>query len=618
MNHSLFNGTVLVIALWLGPGLSPSVAGSNRLADHDSPYLAMHGDDPVDWQPWSEEVLARAGRENRLLFVSIGYFACYWCHVMQRESYQDPRIAALLNDRFISVKVDRELHPALDARLMDFVTRTRGAAGWPLNVFLTPDGNPLVGLTYLPAERFLALLTDLQRQWAGAPDYLREVAAAAASELSDVPPAPEPPPRPGQGAVHEALMVTQALQLADEMDGGFGEQNKFPMTPQLDALIGAYARTPSPPLKQFLLTTLDRMASQGLRDQLGGGFFRYTVDPGWQTPHFEKMLYDNALLASLYLRAARVFGRRDYERVARDTLDFMLREMSSPDGAMVASLSAVDQAGVEGGYYLWDDDTLAGLLTPAELRLARLMWGMQGAPELEAGHLPRITASAAEAAGKLEISEARLRRLLASARQKLLSARAGRVLPVDHKRLAAWNGLALRALVQGAALPGGERYRDAAQRLRDYLVKRLWDGDRLWRARERGSGGELGQAGLEDYAFAAQGLMAWARLNGNADDAALAGRWVRDAWRRFHDDRGWRLSDRTLLPSGYGVMLMDEGPLPSPSAVLLRLSMQLAQAEDDEALAARARRAIGAGHRRLLQAAFDYPSQVALMVEFLR
>lgn len=585
---------------------------ANPLSGHDSPYLAMHGKDPVAWQDWSAEVLAQAKRDHKLLFVSIGYFACHWCHVMQRESYQDPQVAKILNRHFVSVKVDRELNPALDAYLIDFVQRTRGASGWPLNVFLTPEGHPLVGLTYAPKDRFIALLAELQQQWQQTPDELAQAAAAAARMLQGVPMEPDPALSPGDGKRYQTIMVQQALQLRDEMDGGFGEQTKFPMVPQLDSLLSAYQRQPLPPLKAFLMLSLDRMATQGLRDHLGGGFYRYTTDPGWHTPHFEKMLYDNALLAMLYLRAAQVFQHADYEAIARDTLDFMRREMRSPQGALVASFSAVDAAGVEGGYYLWETKTLKSALSSEEYRLLELHWGLQGVASFDAGHLPRVQLPLGAAAEKLEIESVQAHQYYQSARAKLLKLRAVRHLPVDDKLLAAWNGLALTALVEGARLPGGEDYRQAAQGVRDYLVRVLWDGTRLLRA--RGRAGELGQSGLEDYAFAAQGLLAWAELTDSDDDFQLAARWVEDAWRRFYAPSGWLRSDQTLLPSGFGVPMLAEGPLPSPSSTLLKISLQVADRTNNETLKARVKQALAAGHRQLEQTAFDHPTQVDLLV----
>jgi len=583
--------TMLLVA-FTGPALA------NALGNHDSPYLAMHGDDPVAWHTWSAEVLARAKKENKLLFVSIGYFACHWCHVMQRETYRDPQVAKLLNEHFISVKVDRELNPALDAYLIDFVQRTRGVAGWPLNVFLTP---------------VFTLLSDLQQQWQQAPLYLAQTAAKAAATMKGEAARPDAALKPGDGQRYETLLVQQALQLGDEMDGGFGEQSKFPMVPQLDALLSAYEHDARPPLKSFLTLTLDRMATQGMRDHLGGGFFRYTIDPDWQTPHFEKMLYDNTLLAGLYLRAATIFKRADYADIARDTLDFMLDNMRGSQGALVASFSAVDADNVEGGYYLWESETLLDILTREEYRLMKILWGLEGHADFSAGYLPRLQMSLNEAASQLQIDNGLAQKQYSSARAKLLEVRARRNLPVDDKLLAAWNGLALTTLVEAAKLPRGKKYRNAAKSVRDYLLNTLWDGQRLLRA--KGKRGELGQAGLEDYAFAAQGLLAWAELTNNDDDFRLAVRWVNDAWRRFYSDTGWLLSDQTLLPSGFGVAMLDESPLPSPSSTLLKISLAVAQRNGDKMLLARAKQALAAGHTQLQQAAFNYPSQVTLLAE---
>ncbi len=600
-------------ALMVSMLLTAGPALANALGKHDSPYLAMHGDDPVAWHTWSAEVLARAKKENKLLFVSIGYFACHWCHVMQRETYRDPQVAKLLNEHFISVKVDRELNPALDAYLIDFVQRTRGVAGWPLNVFLTPEGYPLVGLTYAPKDRFFTLLSDLQQQWQQAPLYLAQTAAKAAATMKGEAARPDPALKAGDGQRYETVLVQQALQLGDEMDGGFGEQSKFPMVPQLDALLSAYAHNAMPSLKSFLTLTLDHMATQGLRDHLGGGFFRYTTDPDWQTPHFEKMLYDNALLAGVYLRAATIFKREDYADIARDTLDFMLDNMRDSQGPLVASFSAVDADNVEGGYYLWESETLLDILTREEYRLMKILWGLEGHADFSAGYLPRVQMSLDEAASQLHIDNGLAQKQYSSARTKLLNVRARRSLPVDDKLLAAWNGLALTTLVEAARLPGGKKYRDAAKGVRDYLLNTLWDGQRLLRA--KGRRGELGQAGLEDYAFVAQGLLAWAELTHNDDDFRLAVRWVNDAWRRFYSDTGWLLSDQTLLPSGFGVAMLDESPLPSPSSTLLKISLLVAQRNGDKMLLARAKQALAAGHTQLQQTAFDYPSQVTLLAE---
>jgi uncharacterized protein YyaL (SSP411 family) len=329
------------------------------------------------------------------------------------------------------------------------------------------------------------------------------------------------------------------------------------------------------------------------------------------------MLYDNALLAHLFLRASKILNRIDYEVVARETLDFMVSEMLKPEGAMVASFSAVDDANVEGGYYLWENEALAKILNPKELKLLKQLWGMEGDSGFEAGHLPRLQATLSDSAKEIKLSDREAQKLYDSARKKLLKARSLRKLPVDGKYLAAWNGLALRALVEGAKLEDGGKYKVAARKIRDYFVNVLWDGKRLWRA--RGKLGELGQAGLEDYAFGAQGLLAWAQLvedTTEGSDYQLAKRWVGDAWVRFYDKTGWRLSDQTLLPTGYGVPFLDESPLPSPSAILLHVSDILVKQTGDKSLKKYINSGMSAGHSQLKQVAFDYPTQVSTLVNF--
>jgi uncharacterized protein YyaL (SSP411 family) len=628
----MIKGVLSILVFALGV-FAPGYGTANALQGHASPYLAMHGQDPVQWREWTPAVLAQAKAENKLLFVSIGYFSCHWCHVMQRESFRNATIAHLLNEHFIPVKVDRELNPALDATLINFVQHTRGIAGWPLNVFLTPEGHPLVGMVYVPPDRFQALLKNLHEQWRLDGDTLRQEAMRAAEALKG--PVREtvalPPVTATVAGEIQEVLIQQALSLGDEMDGGFGEQSKFPMAPQLLALLNAYERTQHKGLQSLLRTTLDHMASQGLRDHLGGGFFRYTTDPGWQTPHFEKMLYDNALLARVYLKAARVFDKPRYAMIARDTLSFMTREMLTPEGAMVASFSAVDADGIEGGYYLWREETLKALLDKQEWRIVRTLWGLEGTTAWEAGHLPRQVVSPEAAARELGLSVEALRRHWVTAREKMLAARNKRHLPVDGKRLAAWNGLALSALVEGLNLEGLSKkeratYESAAGQVRDYLVLVLWDGRQLLRAvttRTDGSVTALGQAGIDDYAFVAEGLLAWSRQQQDEQAGALAQTLIHEAWRRFYDDTGWRLSDQALLPAGFGVPVLEEGPLPSAAATLQRLTGQILasgvkSAADDRYWRQRLNRSLAAAAVPLQQQAFDFPSHADVLMEQFR
>jgi len=565
------------VLLLILAGASPAQL-TNRLAGHPSPYLAMHGKDPVHWQDWGPEVLRLAEAENKLVFISSGYFACHWCHVMQRESYHDPAIAKLLNRHFIAVKLDRELHPALDAHLIAFVERTQGHAGWPLNVFLTPAGHPLVGLTYAPPAKFRELLQRLAETWATEADALKDVARRAAAELGAE--TASPGASPDLGALRIQLSA-EALELGDELQGGFGRQSRFPMIPQLLALLELLEIQPDARLLNLLQLTLDQMASQGLRDHLGGGFFRYTVDPGWQVPHYEKMLYTNAMMVGLYLRAARILERPAYREVAKETLEFALRELRGSDGGFIASLSAVDALGVEGGAYLWGADELERLLSPDELAAAQQRWRLHGTPPTEGGYLPVLDETATE------VSPA----LLESARTKLMKSRSQRSLPRDDKELAAWNGLMLSALAEAAAAFGDPRYVEAGQALERFLTTRLWDGQRLLRARSGSA--PVGSASLEDYAYVSKGLTDWASHSGDQSDLLLAARLVEDAWKRFYVEDAWQDSDDLLLPGQTRVRASADGPMPSPSAVLIGVSLELSSRLSLPELARKARQALG-------------------------
>ncbi|MGD8927195.1 MAG: DUF255 domain-containing protein, partial [Thioalkalispiraceae bacterium] len=380
-----FSTALLLFGMILSPKsyaeeLATGKAEKNALYQHASPYLAMHGRDPVHWLEWNKDAVELARKQDKLLFVSSGYFSCHWCHVMQRESYQNEEIASLLNTSFIPVKVDRELNSALDAHLIDFVERTQGYSGWPLNTFITPDGYPLVGFTYAPPEKFIQILTGLEKEWREKKSELKRLAKNASAELSiaEVSNSAVLPTDLAAGLMDS--FVNQSFTYADDLQGGYGQENKFPSVPQLNTLLTIYERKPNAQIKQFLKITLDNMAAQGLRDQLGGGFFRYVVDPNWQIPHFEKMLYDNALLAGLYYRAAGILAEPEYKNVANQTLDFILQELNTDSGAFAASLSAIDNKGIEGGYYLWDKEELTTILSDQEWKVVSLYWGLLGHP----------------------------------------------------------------------------------------------------------------------------------------------------------------------------------------------------------------------------------------------
>ncbi|MEJ2451878.1 MAG: DUF255 domain-containing protein [Gammaproteobacteria bacterium] len=596
------------------PGLlakQPAKPAANVLARSASPYLAMHAHDPVHWHLWNARTFALARAQKKLLFVTSGYFACRWCHVMQHESFQNRAIAALLNRDYIPVVVDRELMPALDARLIDFVERTQGAGGWPLNVFVTPEGYPLIGTVYQPPKHFEKILRKLEQQWKKDRHGLMALARSASQSLSTAVVTTSAKLPATLPAKLEQAFLQAAAANEDDMQGGFGQQNKFPAVPQLDALLAAYQRQPGPQLKQFLQLTLDNMATLGLRDQLDGGFFRYCVDPNWHVPHFEKMLYSNALLARLYLRAGAVFHDSRYTRVGQETLDFMLHSMRGKDSGYIASLSAVDAQGVDGGYYLWDKQQIKSLLDPAEWAVVRILWPLNGPPDAEHGYHLRQVRSVQAVANKLQLDVAVVRQRLDSARKKLLRARSTRQLPRDTKQLAGWNGLVLSALATGARLTHAKRDRQAARALHDYLYSALWDGQEL--ARAIGGHDQRSPGTLQDYAYVIAGVMDWWQLTRDPRDAAWLQQLITSAWQRFYGAQGWQRAQHMLLKYGTGNTLISDSALPSSASVLIASTYRYARLTQQRKLQRRALRALNVGRDEIENDPFWYATQIAAM-----
>ena len=611
-------------ALWCGYVLALTISSQhvnaaetdrNTLAENPSPYLALHSQDPVHWQSWSKEVIAKAKRDDKLIFVSIGYFSCHWCHVMQRESYQDEGVAKLLNEHFIAAKVDRELQPALDAHLIKFVEATLGHAGWPLNVFLTPDGHPLLGMTYLPRDQFAGLLDRLSVSWTQDSERLKTVAKQAAEFLADaaaLPASAQLNPADAERLVQ--AFTEQAFTVSDRVAGGFGQQTKFPAVPQLRTLLRINAPGGNPDLDAFLRLTLRQMSQLGLRDHLGGGFFRYSTDPNWHVPHFEKMLYDNALLADLYLRAADQFADEQLRGVGLDTVNFMLSELWREPGGFISSLSAVDDQDVEGGYYLWRETALAELLSAAEFTAVRAVWGLDELRPLEAGYLPLRRLALPEFAKRLGTDLDAAQALLDAAHRKLFVARKKRNLPRDDKLLAGWNGLALSALARAAGSGGDARVINAGRLLRHYLVGTLWTGSELLRAKDQR--GAFGSASLEDYAYVARGLFDWSLDQGQEADLGLVTRLINEAWQRFHSPKGWQLSEGILIPYSAGETIVSDGALPSPSAMLLELSLEVAYATGNQALYERAVHGIRQAPPSLRDTPYYYASQLQALMSY--
>ncbi|HEX6667327.1 MAG TPA: thioredoxin domain-containing protein [Solirubrobacterales bacterium] len=476
----------------------------NRLAGETSPYLLQHRDNPVDWYPWGEEALGRARDEDRPILLSVGYSACHWCHVMERESFEDAETAAYMNEHFVNVKVDREERPDVDAIYMEAVQAMTGHGGWPMTVFLDPDGVPFYGGTYFPPDEsrgmpsFRMVMEAVIVAFEGQREEIRERAAETRARLGaigQVEPGTELP-----GAAELDSAVALLVERADRQRGGFGGAPKFPPASSLELLLarafGGGDGAGSEPAA-VVGETLDAMLAGGIYDQLGGGFARYSVDPAWLVPHFEKMLYDNALLAGAYLHGWQALGQERYRRVCEETLDWMLREMRGPEGGFYSALDA-DSEGVEGRFYVW---------TPAQIRE---VLGEGAEADAVIAHYGVTEEGNFEGANILHLAsgpEAEAPAGLAEARQALYEARAKRVWPgLDDKRLASWNALAIAALAEAGAVLGREDYLRAARECAEFVLGQMHDPDgRLLRTYKDGDA-RL-NAYLEDHAFLLEALL---------------------------------------------------------------------------------------------------------------
>jgi uncharacterized protein len=479
---------------------------ANRLARETSPYLLQHRDNPVDWYPWGAEALALAQREDKPILLSIGYSACHWCHVMERESFEDPETAAYMNEHFVNVKVDREERPDLDALYMEAVQVMSGHGGWPMTVFLDPEGVPFYGGTYFPPDEgrgipsFRMVMEAIVVGYAEKREELREGAARMRAHLSAIGRI-EPSAEPIEAGLLDGAVAALRAR-ADREHGGFGGAPKFPPASALELLLARGER-------EIVETTLDAMLAGGIYDQIGGGFARYSVDAIWLVPHFEKMLYDNALLAQTYLHGWQALGHERYRRVCEETLDWALREMRGPEGGFYSALDA-DSEGEEGRFYVWSADEIRQVLGDAAAsdpncinfsaqQAENLMqfYGVSERGNFEGRNILHLAGgpAAPEPDG------------LAEARRALYEARAKRVWPgLDDKRLTSWNALMIAALAEAGAVLGCEDYLDAARDCAGFVLESLRDGDgRLLRTYKDGEG-RL-NAYLEDHAFLLEALL---------------------------------------------------------------------------------------------------------------
>ena len=493
----------------------------NRLADETSPYLRQHADNPVDWYPWGDEAFTAARRDDKPVLLSVGYSACHWCHVMAHESFEDPEIAALMNELFVNIKVDREERPDVDEIYMEAVQALTGQGGWPMTVFLTPDGRPFFGGTYFPSTRrggmiaFPELCQRIDELWRTRRPDVDSQAGQLTSALGRSALVEPADGSPGADALEAAI---KELRQQHDDRGGFGGAPKFPQAMSLDLLLRALARrpVPDPDVQGVVETSLDAMASGGIYDHLGGGFARYSVDAVWLVPHFEKMLYDQALLVRAYLHAWQALGHERYRQVLDETVGYVLRDLRHPEGAFFSAEDA-DSEGEEGRFYVWTPDQVVAALDGDRDLADEVMafYGVTPGGNFEG----RTILNRIHARGRGAVDLARPPRI-EEARGRLFAARENRVRPgLDDKVLTEWNGLMLAALAEAAAATGRRDWLDAAVGTGEFLLRSLRRGDGRWLRSWQASGGARHLAYAADHAALVDAFVRLAEATGQA-------RWI--------------------------------------------------------------------------------------------
>ncbi len=483
---------------------------ANRLINETSPYLLQHAHNPVDWYPWGAEALRRAKAEDKPILLSVGYSACHWCHVMERESFEDAATAALMNNFFINIKVDREERPDIDTIYMAAVQAMTRRGGWPMTVFLTPEGAPFYGGTYFPPEprhglpSFQQVLTSVAEAYRERRDEVLQSAEQLSTHLNEMMQLEIPQVTIGTRLLHQAAQ--QQMSQFDQRFGGYGAAPKFPQVMALELVLRHWRRTGDESALQQVEHTLRSMAKGGIYDQLGGGFARYSVDAYWLVPHFEKMLYDNALLARIYTEVYQATGDAFYRQIAEETIDYVLRDMTSAQGGFFAAEDA-DSEGEEGRFYVWTPAQIRATLSADDAEIAMRYWDVTERGNFEGQNILNVPRPLEVVAQEFNLHPETLQERLERIRSQLLAARGQRVRPGrDEKILATWNGLMLRALAFAARVFDRADYRQAAVRNAEFLLHNLSRDGQLYRSFKDGK--VTARAFLEDYANLADGLLA--------------------------------------------------------------------------------------------------------------
>lgn len=509
---------------------------TNHLINETSPYLLQHAHNPVDWYPWSDEAFAKAKAEDKPVLLSVGYSACHWCHVMAHESFEDEEIAKLMNEYFVNIKVDREERPDVDQIYMNAVQMMTHHGGWPMTVFLTPEGVPFYGGTYFPPQDrfnmpgFPRVLISVAEAYRDRPNDVLETSSSVLKELrrlSTVSGSDE--------TIGEELLDAAYLGLIrgyDSVNGGFGGAPKFPPAMALEFLLRTHARTGNKDARDIVANTTEKMACGGIYDQLGGGFHRYSTDAKWLVPHFEKMLYDNALLSRLYLHHYQATADKQARVVAEGTLDYVLREMTDSRGGFYSTQDA-DSEGHEGKFFVWHADEIKEILGDADASIFNAYFNVTPEGNFEGKNILNVTQSIADVARQLNIEASEAERVIEQSRRKLFAVREKRVKPDrDEKILTAWNGLMLASFAEAGAILDRTDYTDAARRNAEFVLTNLRRDGLLLRTYKDGVA--KFNAYLEDYAFFIEGILTLAETTGERrwlnEAISLTEQMIREFW----------------------------------------------------------------------------------------
>ncbi len=610
---------------------------TNRLAHEKSPYLLQHAHNPVDWYPWGKEAFAKAKKEDKPIFLSIGYSTCHWCHVMEEESFEDPQTAQFLNEHFVPIKVDREERPDVDQIYMAAVMAMTGSGGWPLSVFLTPDLKPFYGGTYFPnSDRygmpsFMTLLRSLSESWKAN----RAGLVNAGENLTQAIRQQSQREAGGSARLDADVLKRAHEQLRGNFDsdlGGFGGAPKFPRSHLLSFLLRYWKRSGDAEALGMVTKTLDEMAKGGMYDQLGGGFHRYSVDERWHVPHFEKMLYDQALLAKTYLEATQATGNAEYARVAREIFDYVFREMTSAEGPFYCAQDADSVPDAkrprdkkEGAVYVWEQAEIEILLGKENAEIFDYAYGVeshgnaQSDPHGEFTNKNILFAAHGEAqiAKRFSKKPEEVRDILRNAREKLMAVRAQRPSPhLDDKMLTDWNGLFISSLAMGSMVLEESRYRDAAKKAADFILARLVDKD--GRLLHRYRDGEAGiPATLEDHAFLAHGLFDLFEATQEPKYLDQAKHWTQEMIRLFWDEKagGFFLSAHdaeSLITRSKEVY---DGAIPSGNSVAALALLRVGRLTMDSKLEEQGSKVLKAFSREIDNAPSAYP-QMLIALDF--